>query len=187
MTKETQTPFTVYSGHLSFDPSENKWQSKSKVFYKVHHTLKSTMHLFTIHFSEKGDILSTESEDRVFSNEIFAKIQHLDPFNEHVQYCKDVIKSVETIRCFTPRTFESFHYDSNRKGGYFRFKNSSVQYAFTLYGGTGLDEISISYGNIQPDQHDIFLYQKAIALFGNHGTSKLNELIKQKIKLRYFF
>jgi len=188
MKQEIIVSDTCASQFLTYIPSENRWKCTYRVYYeKARNLLESWSREIDVYFLKNEKVALNEENSTADEIEMFEQMKAIDSYKDHFENCWDVIEDIQNLRYSTPKEFEEFNYDFKDNYGAFQFEELLVKYVFLLEPGKGIKEIYGSYTGFNGYSEKVSLNQPPNVLFGEHVTNMLNEMIKKKLKLRYFF
>lgn len=169
-----------YPSYLEYRYTENPWKCSFDFFYKINEN--EIYAIADIYFSEKGIAQIGFCSNKELSETLFELMKKDVDFQFYFEKCKKVIESIQHIVQGEPDCFRDFDYDFETKVGTFKFEIPSIRYIFTLTlgEGIGMNKIQIVYEDVQ-------IIEFADSIFGEKGTNVINELIKKKLRLKYFF
>jgi len=178
----------LYAENLVYMSDKDRWKCKIKAYYKKdHYYAESESIWFTIFFSKKGEIDFSESKDNLFLQIFLDEIRFLYSFRTYFERCKEAIIDIRELQLFVPNEFAYFHYNFDEKIGRFRFKDSLVSYEFGLVPKEGIEEIQIVHGEHRAHTPRVIVLEKAKKILDEEQLNMLNDMIKEKLKLRYLF
>jgi len=188
MKKEIIVSKAYYVGDFTYIPVENQWKCSYKVYYgKEQNFLQKETCIIDVYFSEEGKVETAKSVRKKYLDEIFIQMKNTVEFEQHFQKCKKVIEEIQKIKDSTPDHFSKFSFLFDEKRGSFSFENSKFELSFTFKPTKGIDEIIIYFEKTHRFIPRVSLREKSTILFGENLTNVLNELLKKRLKLRYYF
>ena len=178
---------SYFIGNLTYSPDKDCWNClyKVKILNSNYEEMKDIDVL--VHFSGKGDVQYATGKNQHEIDEVFEEMKDTLGFQKNFELCKELIEEIRDMRKYPFPDFYEFEYDYENKVGKFRFEESLEGIHFTLNPGEGIYKIYIFYHQFAVNTEKAKVIEDPRVLFGEKQAEALNEMIKKKLKVRFFF